>query len=158
MSRRFAVRVKTCVLVALLSGCCGLIEPAAAQVYKWVDEKGATHYGERPPEGQNARRLESTPPAGPASPQPKAETGQEWQDKNIEFQKRRIQRERKAEREQKEARDRQRRCVVARDDLRQMQSARLYELNEKGERVYLDDAGHKAAIDRVKQDIAKNCP
>jgi hypothetical protein len=38
--------------------------PAAAQVYKWVDANGVTHYGERPPPGsteklpRNARELD----------------------------------------------------------------------------------------------------
>jgi hypothetical protein len=31
--------------------------PALAQVYKWVDEKGVTHYGERPPQGRKASEV-----------------------------------------------------------------------------------------------------
>jgi len=31
--------------------------PALAQVYKWVDEKGVTHYGERPPQGSKASEV-----------------------------------------------------------------------------------------------------
>ncbi|TMG77503.1 MAG: DUF4124 domain-containing protein [Betaproteobacteria bacterium] len=31
--------------------------PALAQVYKWVDENGVTHYGERPPQGRNATEV-----------------------------------------------------------------------------------------------------
>jgi hypothetical protein len=42
--------------------------PALAQVYKWVDERGVTHYGERPPQGGKASevpdRLASPPPGG----------------------------------------------------------------------------------------------
>jgi len=42
--------------------------PAFAQVYKWVDERGVTHYGERPPQGGKAsevpNRLASPAPAG----------------------------------------------------------------------------------------------
>lgn len=42
--------------------------PAFAQVYKWVDERGVTHYGERPPQGRKASEVPNklgTP--GPAS-------------------------------------------------------------------------------------------
>src|SRR6267154_5920581 len=42
--------------------------PAFAQVYKWVDERGVTHYGERPPQGSKASevpdRLASPAPSG----------------------------------------------------------------------------------------------
>jgi hypothetical protein len=40
--------------------------PAYAQVYKWVDERGVTHYGERPPQGRKASEVPhrlGTPPA-----------------------------------------------------------------------------------------------
>jgi len=52
-----------------------VVAPAFAQVFKWVDERGITHYGERPPQGGKATevpdRLGSpagTPPK--ANPQP----------------------------------------------------------------------------------------
>jgi hypothetical protein len=44
--------------------------PAFAQVYKWVDERGVTHYGERPPQGRKSSEVPhklGTPPA-PAGP------------------------------------------------------------------------------------------
>jgi hypothetical protein len=31
--------------------------PTYAQVYKWVDERGVTHYGERPPQGGKASEV-----------------------------------------------------------------------------------------------------
>ena len=43
--------------------------PACAQVYKWVDERGVTHYGERPPQGRKATEVPDrlgTPPASGA--------------------------------------------------------------------------------------------
>ena len=33
------------------------IAPASAQVFKWVDERGVTHYGERPPQGGKASEV-----------------------------------------------------------------------------------------------------
>ena len=43
--------------------------PAFAQVYKWVDERGVTHYGERPPQGRKASEVPHKlgTPAAPAS-------------------------------------------------------------------------------------------
>ena len=34
---------------------------AAQQVYKWVDRKGVTHYGEAPPSGQPSKAVDTTP-------------------------------------------------------------------------------------------------
>lgn len=47
--------------------------PAAAQLYKWVDEKGVTHYSEKPPPDGRAKSLDiktqgTGPNAGSAAP------------------------------------------------------------------------------------------
>jgi Domain of unknown function (DUF4124) len=51
------------------------IAPASAQVFKWVDERGVTHYGERPPQGGKASEVPDklgspggVPPKAPADP------------------------------------------------------------------------------------------
>ena len=43
--------------------------PAFSQVYKWVDERGVTHYGERPPQGRKSTEVPHKlgTPAAPAS-------------------------------------------------------------------------------------------
>jgi len=61
----------------------GFAASAPAQVYKWVDERGVTHYGERPPQGTKAsevpdrlgspgvaRPIQATPPGSPPSSAP----------------------------------------------------------------------------------------
>ena len=142
-------------LLALL--CCGPIGTATAQVYKWVDEHGVTHYGERPPQNQNTQAVETKPMAAPA-PGASSARPPDWQEKNLEFQKRRIEREQQAEREQNEAQEKRKRCNIARDDLEHMQSARrLYDLDDKGERVYLDEAERSAATERARRRVEKSC-
>lgn len=42
--------------LGLAAGCAG-----AAEVYKWVDERGITHYGESPPPGQAAKPVDVQP-------------------------------------------------------------------------------------------------
>ena len=51
------------------------VAPAPAQVFKWVDERGVTHYGERPPQGGKASEVPDklgspggTPPKKPEPP------------------------------------------------------------------------------------------
>jgi hypothetical protein len=52
------------------------VAPAHAQVFKWVDERGVTHYGERPPQSGKATEVPDklgTPggvPARPTAPPP----------------------------------------------------------------------------------------
>ena len=35
---------------------------ASAQIYKWVDEKGVTHYGQKPPEGKKTTEVKVSTP------------------------------------------------------------------------------------------------
>ena len=50
--------------------------PVSAQVYKWVDENGITHYGERPPQGRKATEVPDrlAMPAPDTSPANRADT------------------------------------------------------------------------------------
>lgn len=49
---RFAPPIPTAVLRAtLLAAIFALMPPVGAQVYKWTDSTGKTHYGDAPPEG-----------------------------------------------------------------------------------------------------------
>src|SRR5438309_7827258 len=58
--------------------------PAFAQIYKWVDERGVTHYGERPPQGAKASEVQNklaSPAPGSAAPEssPPKDPGTEGQ-------------------------------------------------------------------------------
>jgi len=46
--------------------------PAFGQVFKWVDERGVTHYGERPPQGGKATEVPDklSSPGGVPPPKP----------------------------------------------------------------------------------------
>jgi hypothetical protein len=155
----------TALLFVLL--CCGPIQTATAQVYKWVDENGVTHYGERPPQNQKAQTVGTKPAIAPTtvpatapapdSPSAKPPDSGDLQQKNIEFQRRRIERERKAEQELKQAEDKRKRCNLARDDLKQAEGMDLYELNDKGERIFLDEAKRKAEIEQLRHRIEQFC-
>jgi hypothetical protein len=134
--------------------------PAFAQVYKWVDERGVTHYGERPPQGSKAsevpNRLASPAPGGggaeannPKDPSP--EPGQvrpKDQDPR--------QAPGKAEsRQDVEAAKRQQLCNQQRALLERLkQSPPSFTLNEKGEQIPLDNS---AAIARQEKFATEQC-
>ncbi len=145
----FNTLLKICVLWALALA-------ASAQVYKWVDEKGTTHYGERPPQGKKAQEVEQRL-ANPALAPGKA-VQPNWKDKDLEFRSRRIETEQaEAKQTQQEAANRQA-CNQARDSLAQMKSARrLYRLDEKGERVYESDEARQASVAQLEALVAQRC-
>jgi hypothetical protein len=134
-----------------------LVVPATAQVYKWVDDKGTTHYGERPPQGAKTQQIEQhLANPGPAPGKTDQPT---WKQKELEFRSRRIETEQaEAQRKQQEAAQRQA-CNQARDQLAQMKLAhRLYHLDDKGERVFQSEEERSVSIARQEQLVSQRCP
>ena len=128
------------------------LAPAFAQVYKWVDERGVTHYGERPPQGSKAsevpNRLASPAPGGASSAgnsQPKGQDSGQSQ----------MQSENTDDGQKYEAAKRQRQCNQQRDLLARLkQSPPSFILNEKGERIQADNSD---AIARQEKLVAEQC-
>ena len=133
-----------------------LVVPAVGQVYKWVDEKGVTHYGERPPQGKKSQEVEQRLASPGSTPEKAAQPG--WKEQDLEFRKRRIEAEQaETKNKQREASQRQT-CNQARDQLVQMKSARrLYRLDDKGERVYQSDDERSASVARLEQLVSEHC-
>jgi hypothetical protein len=129
--------------------------PCFGQVYRWVDQNGVTHYGERPPQGKSAREVQDrlgTPAA--ASPGP----DMDWQAKDREFRARQLRAQTADEQKAREAAGRQQQCNQQRDSLARLrQSGRTYRLDEKGERIYLGDEDREALIARQERLVAANC-
>jgi len=83
-----------CLLLAAFSA-------VAQTMYRWVDEKGVTHFSESPPpDGSKASKVEpkvtppSSPQAAPARNDPDA-----WKAQDAEFRRRQIDRQRDAARQ-----------------------------------------------------------
>ena len=125
---------------------------AFAQVYKWVDDRGVTHYGERPPQGSKAsevpNRLASPAPGGASSAgnsQPKGQDPGQSQ----------TQSEKADDGQKYEAAKRQQQCDQQRALLdRLKQSPPGFTLNEKGERIKLDNSD---TIARQEKLVAERC-
>ncbi|MBZ0305259.1 MAG: DUF4124 domain-containing protein [Anaerolineae bacterium] len=135
-----------------------------AGIYKWVDEKGVTHYSDAPAPDQKAKKIEVSPapevtPKPEASPKSWEQKG--WEQKEREFQQRRIEAEeaeKKLKEQEAEAKVREIKCSAAKSNLRTLQIDRpVYWINKHGERVFLDDAERKAAIEKANQEIESFC-
>ncbi len=124
---------------------------ASAQVYKWVDEKGQVHYGEKPPAGSKPSAVK--PPA--VSPNPPAQA-QDFPSQELESRRRQIKRAEDEERQARDAANREARCNNAKERLAIAEQAALYR-REKGERVFLSDAEHKAEVESRRAAVAQYC-
>ena len=143
------------ILAALLVLACG---SAAAALYKWVDEKGVTHYTEEPPPDRKATKIEIRSDGPPA----KAEKGESWKDKEIDFRRRRLEKERSDAASEAQAKKaaavRHQNCLRARDALDTLAHGHpVYRVNEKGERVYMEEAERDAETKRWRTEVDTWC-
>ncbi|MDA0426550.1 DUF4124 domain-containing protein [Stutzerimonas frequens] len=123
----------------------------AAQVYKWVDAQGVTHFGAQPPQGQQVETVNTvvapgksvTAPA-PAS-QEKSEPDQQSIDRKVKQQV--------AEQEA----ERKRYCETMRTNLAQLQNNPRVRVEENGEARRITEEERQARITETRDKIAENC-
>jgi hypothetical protein len=123
----------------------------AAQVYKWVDAQGVTHFGAQPPQGQQVETVNTvvapgksvTAPA-PAS-QEKSEPDQQSIDRKVKQQV--------AEQEA----ERKRYCETMRTNLAQLQNNPRVRVEENGETRRITEEERQARITETRDKIADNC-
>ena len=147
----------------LLALACLAAAGASAQtIYKWVDEKGRTHYSESPPPEVKSKatavKIDTTPPSGADAPKPDTTT---WQEKELESRQKRVtsaEDQRKSEEIAKEASAKKQRCDNAQEMLRRLYTqVPVYSRDKDGDRRYLEDKDREAAIEREKKIVADNC-
>jgi hypothetical protein len=127
--------------LAWLAACLALC--AHAEVYKWVDDKGQTQYGEVPPAGATATRMNVPPPSGNAD----APGG----DKAAEKPKDPAGKAPGAE-------DRAARCDFERKQLVVLDAdAPIIYKDAKGQMVELDPAKRAATKEQVRDNVKKYC-
>lgn len=120
----------------------------AAQIYKWVDEQGVTHFDAHPPQGQSATTVVTpSPPAGkPVTPTRSGAIGdQDAIDNKVK----------------KEVAEQQAQlkvfCEQARTNLAQLQNNPRLREDVEGETRRLTDQQRQERITEVKKQIANNC-
>lgn len=146
-------------LIRAAVACAALALLPAHGIYKWVDEKGVTHFSENPPpDGRKATKVEPkvAPPSSDARPK------EDWKQRELDLRKQRIEREQKDERrkavEHNRSADRKNRCAYAQRQLHVVSAQRpVYSVNEKGERVYLEDKDRAAEAAGWRQEVATYC-
>ena len=161
--KRLSVAISLAMCVAL---------PASAQMYKWVDSDGKVQYSDKPPPSnikteklREPARAASTPAASDAkggTPKDAAKAGPKTAaEQEQAFRKRQLDAAKAQEEEAKkqaQARDRAENCKRAKAALANLQiGGRQMRIDEKGERVFLDDQQIVQETAKAQQEAAAAC-
>lgn len=157
---------------ALVFGLACLLSASAMAQWAWIDKDGHKVFSDRAPPADIPDRNVLQQPASPVpmavAPAAAASTGgtalvpkTSGQDKTLEEKKKQADEaaaaKKKAE-EEKLARAQADNCARARQSMLQLQSGvRIATVNDKGERVFMDDAARAAETQRVQGIIGSDC-
>lgn len=133
--------------------------PAGAALYKWTDSKGVVHYSDQPPVGDYKTEM-----VGKAPPPSNPNAVKDMANKEAEFKKRQLERVETANKIDKARADSAKLkefCAQAAGQMMALQQTNvaIYRVNEKGERVFLEEADRKSEMARLEKSMREqNCP
>jgi len=142
---------------AIAVACALLAAPALATMYKWVDKDGKVVYSDQPPPA-NVKSEVIKPPPPPVNPN----AAQEFADKQLELKAKEKKTQEEAKTAERTRLDNERRregCQQSRAQLRALEVGnQLYlRYDEKGQPIYLDDAGRQSAIATQRDYVRELC-
>ena len=120
----------------------------AAQIYKWVDAQGVTHFDAQPPPGQPSTTVHTPSPA-PAKPATTPGSGVLGDQKAIDDKVKKQVAEQQAQLKAF--------CEQARTNLAQLQNNPRLREEVEGQLRRLDDAQRQERIIEAQKQIAQNC-
>ena len=135
---------------------------ASANVCRWTDAEGRTHYSNAPPAGVTCARTLRAPAPGAegttAAPSSSARTTQQLE---MEFQQRRLKRaedEQRAQAERREAEQRREQCTQTRARVTWMEGGgRVATLDRNGHRQFLDEEQHARELAALRRRASELC-
>lgn len=129
---------------------------AQAQIYKWVDAQGRTHYGEKPVDGTPATAIAAPPP--PSEPA-RSNNPEKWKELERDLRTRRLDKERAEDAQQKKnSAERKRECAKAQRQITVLErQAPVFSRDARGERVYATDEERGRELQAWKRFWQENC-
>ena len=126
----------------------------AGQIYKWVDAQGVTHFGEQPPQGQQASTINPSvaPPPSTTTEVKPAPTFDAIADPEQAAADAKVKKEVAAQ----EA-ERKKYCDIQRNNLAQLENNPRVRMEEGGEMRRLGEDERQKRIVDAKQAIKQNC-
>lgn len=128
----------------------------AAGVYKWVDEQGKVHYGDRPG-NNNASKI-----VVPSSPPPGSQSLSERNAKRDKLlqtiaEERKL-KEEDASKAKQQAEERKQRCIDAQDQVKRYERARyIYKPTEGGQEIIFSEEEREEATVEAKKAVDEWC-
>lgn len=143
--------------LAVLLFCLLIPSVSQAGTYRWVDENGQTHFGDRPPPDAASNEVKvDTAPAG--SDAAARERQQRMNDFLEQSEKERAERNEAKAREEAMAAQQEARCEALQGRLKYLKSvSRLYRVNNEGERVYVDDEENERLRREFQARVREEC-
>lgn len=129
----------------------------AASLYKWTDASGHVVYSDQPPPGNVKSEILKGPPP-PANPN----AVKDMATKELEYRQRQLDKAEagaKADKDRTVAKERADNCTQVKGQMQQLaeENVVLYRMNEKGERVVMDNAARHAEREKLGKWMRENC-
>lgn len=130
--------------------------PCSAEIFKWYDEKGQVHYGDKPVNNSQPVEIDDRSFSGAMDTSARrSEQRQKLLDAMEEDRQKKNKEQ--AKQEKQEAKNK-RQCIRARDRLLRFEKAgSLYNLDENGNRVTLSEEQKKKTIEDLRKNIELHC-
>ena len=138
--------------------------PAQAELYKWTDAEGHVHFTDKKPDkpASKVETLRVPRATGPGGRQAEASPAVERAGTDLQRQKQmadilsqeREQQEQASLKKQKEAAVHKRKCMELQDYRRNAEGSRLYNIDDQGERIFMDEkqqSHHMRVLDEAIQ-------
>ena len=147
-------------LLALICILTLTVSTANAELFKWVDEQGKVHYSDQPAGEKAKSETKLNIPNQPAA-NTTPEDSKSWEEKELDFKKRRsaaADNQAKQQKEAQEAKTKRENCDKAKQNLSQLESiAAAYTYNEKTGRTYLNPTQRAEATVAARKAVADWC-
>lgn len=130
---------------------------AQAGTYRWVDENGQIHFGDRPPVSATADEVTLKAPA-PSSDTATHERKQRVNEFLEQSERERAERNETKARQEAEAAKHEARCQALRARLKHLERVSgIYRLNNEGERVFVDDEENERLRREFRDRVQSEC-
>ncbi len=134
---------------------------AFAEINKWVDDQGQVHYSDQPPPSDAQSKTLRTTDENPDSTSGGTAENKTFVEREAELKKEKAEKQSAADKSaQKQAAEDtlKANCLSAQENLRSLQSgARIMQIDDKGERSYLNDTQLQQRIENAQQNVSKYC-
>jgi len=131
-----------------------------AEVYKWVDEKGRVHYGDKPTTGSQAVEVRQYGSSNKPATSGDDELSRDEKRQRISnmLEEDRLAKNKKREKKNEQREKKKRKCNRLKDRQRHYERATgLYNLDKNGNRVYISNEQREKSEQKLRQQIKKAC-